>query len=275
MGHSAPEVPQAIGYKVNQYSHLIYNTFQPSPSSIKFRTNSKSFQAPNSSAVALHLFNEFDQSDCAQYWNEDPMTSKAPIFLSFPCSQQSSASSFVALNGIPSLSSYSSIAPDITSQFGLENNLTNNINDDRKTATSAPSFKNLPIMFSNVLSTLVPEFIQAISTFLNYTPSHGVLDQALSFSSQNNSIDSLVPILGDYLFLLALSNEAGCSLAWNRSGIGPDLVFPSEDHLRNEDKLPSFHWNPRGSIPEEALQSKIQVMVVIESLSWEKIIQAG
>ncbi|KAI9624467.1 hypothetical protein H4Q26_016868 [Puccinia striiformis f. sp. tritici PST-130] len=291
MGHSAPEVPQAIGYKVNQYSHLIYNTFQPSPSSIKFRTNSKSFQAPNSSAVALHLFNEFDQSDCAQYWNEDPMTSKAPIFLSFPCSQQSSASSFVALNGIPSLSSYSSIAPDITSQFGLENNLTNNINDDRKTATSAPSFKNLPIMFSNVLSTLVPEFIQAISTFLNYTPSHGVLDQALSFSSQNNSIDSLVPILGDYLFLLALSNEAGCSLAWNRSGIGPDLVFPSEDHLRNEDKLPSFHWNPRGSIPEEALQSKtlsttfwysigwqlssVQVMVVIESLSWEKIIQAG
>ncbi|KAH9453164.1 hypothetical protein PSHT_15653 [Puccinia striiformis] len=83
----------------------------------------------------------------------------------------------------------------------------------------------------------------------------------LSSFSQNDPIESVVPISSDYLILLALSKETGHSLVWNRSGIGPDHVFPSEDCLRNEDKLLSFHWNSRGSIFEEALLTKIFIFV--------------
>ncbi|KAI9619956.1 hypothetical protein H4Q26_013937 [Puccinia striiformis f. sp. tritici PST-130] len=52
------------------------------------------------------------------------------------------------------------------------------------------------------------------------------------------------------------TSEAHCGLSWNRSGIGPNHVFPSEDCLRNEDKLPSFCLNSRGPFPAEALLTK-------------------
>ncbi|KAH9447846.1 hypothetical protein Pst134EB_021840 [Puccinia striiformis f. sp. tritici] len=66
--------------------------------------------------------------------------------------------------------------------------------------------------------------------------------------SQNSPCNSLAPVSSYHIFLHTSIDEAHCGLAWNRSGIGPDHVFPSEDHLRNEDKLPSFHLNSKGSI---------------------------
>ncbi|KAI9610151.1 hypothetical protein H4Q26_007150 [Puccinia striiformis f. sp. tritici PST-130] len=61
--------------------------------------------------------------------------------------------------------------------------------------------------------------IERISTFIALISPFGSLDHPLSFSSQKNSIDSLVPISSDYPFLSALSNEADYSLEWNWTGL--------------------------------------------------------
>ncbi|KAH9460891.1 hypothetical protein Pst134EA_017204 [Puccinia striiformis f. sp. tritici] len=82
----------------------------------------------------------------------------------------------------------------------------------------------------------------------------GSFNHHLDSSFQHTFMDSFATIAGDLISLFDLSGGRG--LAWNRSGIGPNHVFPSEDFLRNEDKLLSFYWNSRGSLPEEALEQR-------------------
>ncbi|KAI9629470.1 hypothetical protein KEM48_012939 [Puccinia striiformis f. sp. tritici PST-130] len=56
---------------------------------------------------------------------------------------------------------------------------------------------------------------------------HLIVIMLLAYYSASFASNSSVP-----------TSEAHCGLSWNRSGIGPNHVFPSEDCLRNEDKLP-------------------------------------
>ncbi|KAI7940724.1 hypothetical protein MJO28_013009 [Puccinia striiformis f. sp. tritici] len=225
-------------------------------------------------------YDEFDQSHCARCWNEAPKTA---IFLRFLGSQQSSASSSLPLHVFPLLSSYSLIASDITSRFELENDLTNNNINDRTTAPhshNAPSLATDLIGFRSAFITPASELTkgdinikpQSAIFSTQYLPSQEQSKMIRNLSRASNSHELLY--LNDFLdyCLYSLSqayysasfasnssvptSEAHCGLSWNRSGIGPDHVFPSEDCLRNEDKLPSFCLNSRGPFPAEALLTK-------------------
>ncbi|KAI9629782.1 hypothetical protein KEM48_012608 [Puccinia striiformis f. sp. tritici PST-130] len=228
----------------------------------------------------LSSYDEFDQSHCARCWNEAPKTA---IFLRFLGSQQSSASSSLPLHVFPLLSSYSLIASDITSRFELENDLTNNNINDRTTAPhshNAPSLATDLIGFRSAFITPASELTkgdinikpQSAIFSTQYLPSQEQSKMIRNLSRASNSHELLY--LNDFLdyCLYSLSqayysasfasnssvptSEAHCGLSWNRSGIGPDHVFPSEDCLRNEDKLPSFCLNSRGPFPAEALLTK-------------------
>ncbi|POW21357.1 hypothetical protein PSHT_02454 [Puccinia striiformis] len=225
-------------------------------------------------------YDEFDQSHCARCWNEAPKTA---IFLRFLGSQQSSASSSLPLHVFPLLSSYSLIASDITSRFELENDLTNNNINDRTTAPhshNAPSLATDLIGFRSAFITPASELTkgdinikpQSAIFSTQYLPSQEQSKMIRNLSRASNSHGLLY--LNDFLdyCLYSLSqayysasfasnssvptSEAHCGLSWNRSGIGPNHVFPSEDCLRNEDKLPSFCLNSRGPFPAEALLTK-------------------
>ncbi|POW05682.1 hypothetical protein PSHT_10681 [Puccinia striiformis] len=153
-------------------------------------------------------------------------------------------------------------SPEINQAFDLSN-------------FSFPPLRPLVACKTQKSNHLAIDSIKTIPPSLDVLSFCGSFNRHLNSSFQGTFIDSFATIASDSISLFDLSGGRG--LAWNRSGIGPHHVFPSEDHLRNEDKLPSFYWNSSGSLPEEALQQRKfkqtggSSFAVVNNQSWEEI----
>ncbi|KAH9463196.1 hypothetical protein Pst134EA_015279 [Puccinia striiformis f. sp. tritici] len=247
---SVPEIPQAWTFWPNEFSLLIGDLSQSIHRLVVVKTSGGTLRSCYPPTVAFQFMNKIYRSELALTESYLDLEDQHSLLDTLSCSQDSNLQKQpnIIMKFRPVLIFINLILPRgsfnphldhllcvLLDRLASRNDLTSNIKSHGLSATFTQDRGSQPPLIYH--SSLLSSF------------------------SQNDPIESVVPISSDYLILLAFSKETGHSLVWNRSGIGPDHVFPSGEWLRNEDKLLSFHWNSRGSIFEEALLTKIFIFV--------------